>query len=123
MHKALHRWIETVAVSKDDQLNQMKRQLAGQNGQHKAKERKLTDRVMDESAQKQIALEHAAKADAETERARARAVEAEQRLYAHTQASHQAARTEETATTEPATTETATAKTESADAATSAAFE
>ena len=58
MHRRLHKWIETAAVSKEDQLNQMKRQLAGQNGQHKAKERKLTDRVMDESAQKQRALEH-----------------------------------------------------------------
>ena len=60
MHRRLHKWIETAAVSKQDQLNQMKRQLAGQNGQHKAKERKLTDRVMDESAQKQRALEHVA---------------------------------------------------------------
>ena len=39
MHKKLAKWIETAAVSKEDQLNQMKRQLAGQNGQHKAKER------------------------------------------------------------------------------------
>ena len=57
MHLALHKWIETAAVSKEDQLNQMKRQLAGQNGQHKAKERKLTDNLQDVRAQNQQLLQ------------------------------------------------------------------
>ena len=57
MHKALHNWIDTT-VSKEAQVNQLKRQIEGQNREKKEKERKLTDRVMDESAQKQRAFEH-----------------------------------------------------------------
>ena len=57
MHLRLHKWIETAAVSKEDQLNQMKRQLAGQNGQHKAKERKLSDNLQDVRAQNQQLLQ------------------------------------------------------------------
>ena len=56
MHKALHNWIDTT-VSKEAQVNQLKRQIEGQNREKKEKERKLTDRVMDESAQKQRAFE------------------------------------------------------------------
>ena len=81
MHKALHNWIDTT-VSKEAQVNQLKRQIEGQNREKKEKERKLSDNLQAQRAQNQQLLQQGEARESENASLKAQVRAREEQLNA-----------------------------------------